>query len=130
MGKRPGEYFSRDDLIQCSQLLQRASLLAGDFAATLARVKSGDFVYLDPPFAVRSRRIFREYGKLTFDTSDIPRLEEGMEEIVMKGADFLVSYADCREARALAANWQAVRLPVRRHVAGFAEHRPPPRPSG
>lgn len=123
MGTRPGEYFSRDDLIQRSQLLQHATLLAGDFAATLEHVNQGDFVYLDPPYAVSSRRIFREYGKTTFDTSDIPRHAEGLEEIVNRGADFLVSYADCAEARALAANWCALRLPIRRHVAGFAGDR-------
>jgi len=123
MGKRPGEYFSRDDLLQCSRLLQRATFVAGDFAATIERVKKRDFVYLDPPYAVTSRRIFREYGKFTFDTSDIPRLADGLEEIVNRGADFLVSYADCAEARALAADWNAVRLPIRRHVAGFAGSR-------
>ena len=123
MGYGAGEYFSNADLLQCSRLLQNATLLAGDFATTLERVKKDDFVYLDPPYAVTSRRIFREYGKKTFDTSDIPRMAEGIKEIVKRGADFLVSYADCTEARTLAASWQAVRLPIRRHVAGFAGSR-------
>ena len=74
MGTRPGEYFSKEDLLACSELLQRTTLVAGDFERTLGRVKAGDFVYLDPPFAVTSRRIFKEYGKKTFDTDDIPRL--------------------------------------------------------
>ncbi len=72
MGTRPGEYFSKEDLLACSELLQRTTLVAGDFERTLGRVKAGDFVYLDPPFAVTSRRIFKEYGKKTFDTDDIP----------------------------------------------------------
>ena len=120
MGTRAGEYFSKDDLLACSRLLQKATLVAGDFAKTLARVKAGDFVYLDPPFAVSSRRIFREYGKRTFDTSDIPRLSESLTALVKRGADFLVSYADCAEARALTLDWHAVRFSIRRHVAGFA----------
>lgn len=123
MGKRPGAYFSKDDLINCSKLLQRATLVAGDFTKTLERVKAGDFVYLDPPYAVTSRRIFREYGKKTFDTSDIPRFAECLEGIVHQSADFLVSYADCREARSLARQWNSIRLPIRRHVAGFAGDR-------
>jgi DNA adenine methylase len=123
MGERPGEYFSKDDLRTCSRLLQSATLVSGDFADTLNKVQSGDFVYLDPPYAVTSRRIFREYGKKPFDTSDIPRFSESISEIVKRNADFLVSYADCAEARALAARWHAVRLPVRRHVAGFAGDR-------
>jgi DNA adenine methylase len=120
MGQRPGEYFTKEDLLRCSELLEKATLVAGDFAKTLARVKAGDFVYLDPPYAVTSRRIFCEYGRRVFDTTDIPRFAECLTGIEQAGADFLVSYADCAEARTLAHRWNAVRLPVRRHVAGFA----------
>lgn len=123
MGTRIGKYPSKDDLIDCSRLLQRTTLVAGDFVKTLERVKAGDFVYLDPPYAVISRRIFREYGKKTFDTSDVPRLSESLTEIVRQSADFLVSYADSTEARALTRNWYSVRLPIRRHIAGFAGDR-------
>lgn len=120
MGRRPGDYFSKADLVRCSELLQKATLVAGDFTKTLERVKAGDFVYLDPPYAVSSRRIFREYGKRIFDTTDIPRFSECLSEIARAGADFLVSYADCKEARALARQWNSMRLPIRRHIAGFA----------
>jgi DNA adenine methylase len=123
MGKRSGKYFSKDELLVCSRLLHGVTLIVGDFVKTLERVRAGDFVYLDPPYAVSSRRIFREYGKRTFATSDIPRLSESLAAIVKQGADFLVSYADCAEARALARDWHAVRLPIRRHVAGFAGDR-------
>ena len=123
MGTRLGQYFSKEDLLSCSELLQKATLIAGDFETTLKRVEGGDFVYLDPPFAVASRRIFRQYGKKTFDTDDIPRLSVSLESIVKQKADFLVSYADCAEARALAHNWHSVRLPIKRHIAGFAGDR-------
>jgi DNA adenine methylase len=123
MGRRPGAYFSKDELLNCSKLLQRATLVAGDFAKTLQKVKAGDFVYLDPPYAVTSRRIFKQYGKKTFNTADIPRLSESLAGIVKQDADFLVSYADCTEARALALEWHSVRLPIRRHVAGFTGYR-------
>jgi DNA adenine methylase len=120
MGSKLSEYFSQEDLLSCSTLLQQTQLVAGDFSKTLRHVKAGNFVYLDPPFAVTSRRIFREYGRKVFDTSDIARFSEALSAIANAKADFLVSYADCREARMLAAQWNSVRLPVRRHVAGFA----------
>ena len=104
-------------------LLQRTTLVAGDFVKTLEKIKAGDFAYLDPPYAVNSRRIFRQYGKKTFDTSDMPRLSECLSTIVKQGADFLVSYADCAESRELALRWYSIRLPIRRHIAGFAEDR-------
>jgi DNA adenine methylase len=123
MGTRQGAYISKDDFLTCSRLLQNATLVVGDFAKTLEKVRAGDFVYLDPPFAVNSRRIFREYGKTTFDISDIPRLSESLTAIVKRGADFLVSYADCSQSRRLALKWHSVRLPIRRYVAGFAGDR-------
>lgn len=123
MGKRPGGYFSLEELIHCSSLLQRAKLISGDFSRTLENVRRGDFVYLDPPYAVATRRIFCEYGKGTFDILDIPRFSESLREIVRAGADFLVSYADCKESREVAEYWHSARFPVRRNIAGFAGDR-------
>jgi DNA adenine methylase len=120
MGRRPGEYFTKEDLLVCSELLQNVTLVAGDFTKTLEHVKARDFVYLDPPYAVTSRRIFREYGKRVFDIVDIDRFSKCLAEISEVGADFLVSYADCTEARKLARRWNSMRLPIRRHIAGFA----------
>lgn len=123
MGKRPGAYFSEEELLRCSALLRRAKLISGDFSKTLENVQRGDFVYLDPPYAVTTRRIFREYGKVTFDIFDIPRFSEALWGIEEIGADFLVSYADCKESRVVAERWHSVRLPVRRNIAGFAGDR-------
>lgn len=123
LGRKTGVYFTEADLLLCSTLLKGAKLVAGDFAKTLALADRGDFVYLDPPFAVQSRRVFREYGKRSFETSDMPRLASGLRRLDRRGADFLVSYADCAEARKLACEWNSIRLPIRRHVAGFAERR-------
>lgn len=123
MGKRVGRYFSKEELLKCSALLQKATLVEGDFIQTLEGIEAGDFVYLDPPYAVKSRRIFRQYDKGAFGTSDIPRLSNALAMIVRQKADFLVSYADCSEARRLAAEWYSVRFPVRRHIAGFASRR-------
>ena len=122
-GRRPGGYFTKGDLIRCATLLRRARLFVGDFEKTLRLVRRGDFVYLDPPYAVTSRRLFREYSHRSFDTSDVCRLRLELRRLHRTGADFLVSYADCTEARALAREWNSARLPVRRHVAGFADRR-------
>lgn len=125
MGKESGAYLSLKELRQCSLVLQNTKLVAGDFVNTLALVKKGDFVYLDPPYAMSTtrRRVFREYGKRSFDILDIPRFAEALETIDQEGAHFLVSYADCSEARNLGKLWNAFRVPVRRNIAGFAGDR-------
>ena len=123
MGNKLSNYFTKEDLLRCSALLQNATLVGGDFAKTLEHVRAGNLVYLDPPYAASSRRIFREYGKNTFSTTDVPRFGETLRDIAKVKATFVVSYADCREARSLAKPWNAVRLPIRRNIAGFADAR-------
>jgi DNA adenine methylase len=122
-GHSQGTYFRQSDAILCARALKRATLIAGDFAKTLERVREGDFVYLDPPYAVQSRRVFREYGMSPFTQADCDRFAAALATIAKRGADFVVSYADSREARVLARPWRWMRFPVRRHVAGFATDR-------
>jgi len=117
---RAGSFVTRDEFVAAGRLLRNAELRAWDFGTTLRYVKSGDFVYLDPPYAVKSRRVFCEYGKRPFCAADLCRLDHHLVKIDERGAVFVVSYADCREARSLASNWNSRRMRVRRHVAGFS----------
>jgi DNA adenine methylase len=107
----------------CAAALQKVDLRACDFGTTLKRARSGDFVYLDPPFAVSSRRVFREYGARTFDVSDLTRFARHLDSLDSRGVSFLVSYADCKESRALLDKWDGRRIRVRRHIAGFTAAR-------
>ena len=122
-GSKLATYLSRDEFVGCSDALAKVKLIPGDFQDTLVHVERGDFVYLDPPYAVTSRRLFREYGKKPFHTDDVERLAAELKRIHKIGAHFVVSYADCREARALASNWNSQKFLVQRHIAGFSDHR-------
>ena len=106
-----------------AQVLKRASLVNDDFEETLKLVEHGDFVYLDPPYAVARRRVFAEYHPETFTIRDLERLRRCLEELERKEVMFVVSYADCKEARDLFAAWSPQRVRIRRHIAGFAAHR-------
>jgi DNA adenine methylase len=108
---------------EAAALLRRALLVSGDFAKTLSLVEEGDFVFLDPPYAVAARRIFREYAAKPFETDDIGRLAEWLDEINRRKATFVICYADSREARSLLKNWSPRRIRARRHIAGFASDR-------
>lgn len=120
---KPGIIPPIEDFRKCAALLQRASLRCGDFGAIISTVRSGDFVYLDPPYAVESRRVFREYDQREFTMRDLERLGEHLQTIHRKNATFVVSYADCSEARKVFQQWPSRRIRVRRHIAGFASNR-------
>jgi DNA adenine methylase len=86
-------------------------------------VTAGDLVYIDPPYAVRARRIFREYDPSTFTYKDIARLRGWMEILNSSKIDFVVSYAESDEADLLRKGFAHQVVSVRRHIAGFAAHR-------
>lgn len=122
-GGKPGIIPSIVHLRKCAQLLQRTTLRACDFGHVLRDTRQGDFVYLDPPYAVESRRVFRQYAAREFGKADLYRLAAHLRRMDSRGVDFVVSYADCAEARESLREWEPKRIRVRRHVAGFAKSR-------
>lgn len=110
-------------VINASRVLGNAKIISGDFENTTARARAGDFIYLDPPFIVRTRRLFSEYIPGSFSRSDLDRLALCLRTLDDKGATFLVSYADSPEARKLLAPWSKRRLWTRRNIAGFVGNR-------
>ena len=108
---------------KCSHRLRDACFVNGDFEKVLEKVQEGDFVYMDPPYAVRARRVFREYDPSTFTHQDITRLRSWMEDLNARGINFVVSYAESDEADVLKAGFRNDTVTVRRNVAGFAAHR-------
>lgn len=124
LGRHKGPHSLDVDLIwQAAEQLQRAMLVNGDFEDTLRYAGAGDFVYLDPPYALDARRTFTEYHPLSFSTADLARLAIALEELDDKGATFVLSYANCAEAREIGANWYVRRVWARRNIAGFSGDR-------
>lgn len=108
---------------KASHLLTRARLIHGDFAATLAHAQPGDFVFIDPPYAVDQRRVFSEYVPGSFSATDLARLKKALHHLEENGARFLVTYADSREGRELLGPWKPRRVASRRNIAGFSGDR-------
>jgi len=122
-GDRCGDVPKDEALQKCSNRLRRARFINSDFANVLRHAKKGDLVYMDPPFAVRARRIFREYDPSTFTHKDIARLRSWMERLDAANINFVVSYAESDEADVLRKGFSYEVVSVRRHIAGFAAHR-------
>jgi DNA adenine methylase len=122
-GNRCGSLPAEDAFKKCSRRLHQARFVSGDFEKVLNKAKKGDLVYMDPPFAVRARRIFHEYDPSTFTPKDIARLRGQMKRLDSAGISFVVSYAESDEADVLRKGFKYQTVAVRRHIAGFAAHR-------
>jgi DNA adenine methylase len=122
-GDKTGALPSVESFRQCAILLDKAKLRNCDFGSILSRTGEGDFVYIDPPYAVKARRVFRQYGSREFVLEDLLRLSKHLEAMDERGVHFVVTYADCSEARTQFAKWNPRRIQVRRNIAGFTGSR-------
>lgn len=122
-GDRCGRVPKDEAFRKCSSRLRCARFINGDFENVLNHATAGDLIYMDPPYAVRARRIFREYDPSTFTHKDIARLRGWMEKLNSAKINFVVSYAESDEADLLRKGFAHQVVSVRRHIAGFAAHR-------
>jgi DNA adenine methylase len=122
-GDRCGNFPGHAAFHKCSRQLRNTRFVRGDFELVLSQARSGDLVYMDPPFAVRARRVFREYDPTAFKHEDIKRLRSWMERLNAARINFVVSYAESDEADLLRRNFAYQVVSVRRNIAGFASFR-------
>lgn len=117
---RSGAIPDRDEWMRVAKALSQAQLYSEDFESFCIReARDGDFVYLDPPYAVSNRRMFRQYSANTFGLEDMQRLSVLLRELDRRGVKFLVSYALSPEGRQLARTWHVTKVRTLRNVAGF-----------
>jgi DNA adenine methylase len=122
-GYKAGELPPDDLLRSCSVSLRRASVSSESFEHTLRKVRSGDFVYLDPPYSIESRRVFNEYSHFSFGSKQLRSLRSHLLRLDRMGVPFLVSYGLSREALELAKSFRRKEIVVQRQIAGFATNR-------
>jgi DNA adenine methylase len=118
-GQASGALPTLDVLRRTSTMLRHAVLVDGDFEIVLAKVRQGDFVYMDPPFSVSDRRMFREYDASGFGSNDVLRLRKRMDQLAETGIAFVVSYVESPEAEYLSKGFTVSSVSVRRNISGF-----------
>ena len=122
-GSKTGSLPTREHFRCAAYALRRSLLLCDDFEAAIGLVQKCDFVYLDPPYTKDGSRYSGEYGYGAFSSYDLGRLSASLKTIDKRGATFLLSYRCNGDSLRLFGEWNIRRLKVRRHVAGFSEHR-------
>jgi DNA adenine methylase len=123
-GSRSGVFPTIEEFLSLVQILRKARVVDSDFEVTVRKfARPNDFVYLDPPYAVRARRIFRQYGKHSFAVDDLNRLTVLLREMDSKGVRFMLSYAYCAEAIEAFRAWSQQKLFAQRNISGFVKSR-------
>lgn len=118
-GAMPGQ----DELKAAAKALQNSDIRCCDFMETITNVRAGDFVYLDPPYAIKNTRIFHQYDPQSFGLNDIEKIESALTKIDDVGATFVMSYANSAEMDSLKNTWPHIVVTARRNIAGFSDKR-------
>lgn len=83
------------NLLNVSELLQKANVICGDFEESASNIDENSFVYFDPPYRPISRTAsFTSYAKEEFDEKEQIRLARYCGRIDSEGAKFLLSNSD------------------------------------
>lgn len=91
-----------DGLRAASKALRGVQIVHKDFSEVTERLKSGDFVYLDPPYVpVSKTAAFTAYSKNGFGPEDQRRLVDELRGLRKRGAMAMLSNADTPETREL-----------------------------
>ncbi len=123
-GRRCGTLPPLAAFLTHSEALEAVDFSCADFEGFLMdSAREDDFVYLDPPYAVKGSRVSGEYDQRSFRHSDFERLVPLLELLNTIGAKFLLSYAaDERVAKALSTYLRG-QYGVRRRISGFRHGR-------
>lgn len=93
-GHKDGYKFDFERLRNAAFSLRNADLACRDYADSMALVKNGDLVFIDPPYTVsHNNNGFIEYNKKLFDLDDQYALKSSIDIIRKRGAYFILTNA-------------------------------------
>lgn len=82
-------------IIADSKLLQRVTILHGDFSQTAAYAKANTFIYCDPPYRpLNATSCFNSYVKTPFNDGEQLRLKEFIDSMNDWGCQVMLSNSD------------------------------------
>ncbi len=109
--------------MQMAQALRNAKLSCSDFEKIVNKTRDGDFLYLDPPYALGGKRDRGEYGLGAFREIDEQRLVDSIQDASDRGVRVLLSYTPTTRVLKRLDGWKVHRLAVTRNVSGFTGSR-------
>lgn len=111
-------------LRSCSTWLKDAEIRNTDFETVLKVVKSGDVVYLDPPYVALSKTSsFASYHSTGFGLEDHERLAMIIKDMSAKGAFVLLSNSDTEVTRELFSNLNLFSVQANRSISASGKSR-------
>lgn len=125
IGTKSSVVFEGESFSDYAAALKGAKLVSCDFEESIAKTRSGDFLFVDPPYTVRHNlNGFAKYNEDIFRWSDQIRLRAALDEAASRGVKILLSNAHHESVMELFANLGTVHIVNRTSlIAGDASYR-------
>lgn len=113
-----------DELSQLSSKLKDVHIWYGDYHGVIPYVKSGAFVYLDPPYkqAEKTNDVKYVNGEI-FTDDDQVSLKKFCDKIIRCGGHFLQSNSDCKFFDDLYSDYDIFRVDIKINVSANRAYR-------
>jgi len=89
--KKTPTIITKEELDNVSELIKDVEFVHSDFKESIKNVEEGDFVYLDPPYALETKKSFVNYVNDGFDLNMHKSLFDEILKLDEKKAKFLLS---------------------------------------
>ncbi|MFI3300729.1 MAG: DNA adenine methylase [Candidatus Gastranaerophilales bacterium] len=107
----------RENLYNCSNLLQKTEIKNADFTDILKHVQKNDFVYFDPPYVpLNETSSFTSYTKDGFDIDMQFKLKALCDELDTRGVKFMLSNSDTKLVNELYKNYNIKKVFASRNI--------------
>ncbi len=117
-------YVDDSNILDCSKLLQKTTILNGDFENIKQYIKKGDFVYFDPPYVpLNETSSFTGYTDKGFDEDMQFRLKELCDYINSIGAFFMLSNSYTKYIKDLYQDYNLITVQANRALNCKANRR-------
>ncbi len=115
----------RENLMACSEALQKAEIRQADFSEVMKELKAGDVIYCDPPYWPLKESSFTHYDGQPFTEKEQRQLEGFFRGLEARGVRGLLSNSSTPETRALYEGLKINKVQVRRNINRLKSGRGP-----
>ena len=115
--------YSHDNIVAVSKQLKHIDISTGDFEVTCKRAKTGDFVFIDSPYAPLNPDSFDSYTKEGFDIESHKRLANVFKELDSKGCFCMLTNHNTKFINKLYSGYRQEVISVKRTINADALHR-------
>lgn len=93
--------FDYHKLEKASVALQNAEIVSREYNISIDEAEENDFIFCDPPYALKTSESFVGYNATTFQWEDQIQLAESLQRAAERGVKVMVTNVDAPEVRSL-----------------------------